>query len=174
MNWSFNPSLKQKKVTCMAFPLASYLAYELMAMLSVIMESNQAFATRLSWTLHRMTLWLPSSSSDAAQCAIQGDAQMSLSWTALLAHYSELVHCCTAYMGTDWLLVLKSSLKNLLVLNKTLKGRWTGTLDPPSCCRKCHKKKCLPIYSVREGVTHMKQLFLSLKITYVTSPLKSF
>lgn len=32
----------------MAFPLASYLAYELMAMLSVIMESNQAFATRLS------------------------------------------------------------------------------------------------------------------------------
>lgn len=61
-----------------------------------------------------MTLRLPSSSSDEAQCAIQADAQMSLSWTALLARYSELVHCCTAYVGTDWLLVL------LLELEKPL------------------------------------------------------
>ncbi len=45
-------------------------------------------------------LMLPSSPSDAAQCAIQGSAQMSLSWTALLAGYSELVWMRYIFLGT--------------------------------------------------------------------------
>lgn len=62
----------------------------------------------------------PSSPSDAAQCAIQGCAQMSLSWTALLAGYSELVRM--RYISGSWW--ARGDGRRYLIMNISSKNSW--------------------------------------------------
>lgn len=114
------------------FTAASYLSDALMAMLSVIMESNQACVAWLSWTLHRMSYCFPPLL--VSQLRVQFKVVLKCHSAGLLCSLVtlNLCTCVIIILGTGGLMVMGVTinyefiLEELLVLSK--KVQYWGAL----------------------------------------------